>query len=150
MAGTNPNFSATEFREAITFAMTMGLPENEQERATFRWTSTKTFTNAVDPTGSPYDFDEVPATTTTHDDVRIPVAVEFFALRTASEGGTPLGSFNTPKAVLTVLDTDYPSIEGADQVLLGGNTYTIDFVAPPLGLFDATIYQIYCTALDEA
>jgi hypothetical protein len=35
-------------------------------------------------------------------------------------------------------------------VLLGQNTYVVDFVAPPIGLFNVTIYQMYCSARDES
>ena len=28
-------------------------------------------------------------------------------------------------------------------------TYSIDLVAPPMGMFDATVYRIYASAMDE-
>lgn len=148
MAGSNPNFSAAAFRTAIIDAMTMGLPDAEQERATFRWHKQQTF-NTVDPAGQPYDLTASPATDTTPEDVQIPCAVEFSA-RPAGSLETTLGEFDTSRAIITVLDEHIASIEGADEVLLGGNTYDIQFMGPPIGLFEVTVYQLFAIARDES
>lgn len=150
MAGSNAGFDPAEFRTNIRAAMEMGLPTDPAERVTFRWKAVKVFNSATDHSGDPYDFSATPDVVTTHPDVQVPAAVEFFAIRTSSEGGTAVGHFDTPRAVITVLDVDYPSVEGADEVVLGGNTYKINYVAPPLGLFEVTVYQIHCTAGDES
>lgn len=148
MAGSNSAFDATAFRTAIRSAMTMGLPGTTSERATFRWTPDKTFATA-DGAGKPYSWGATPTTTTTHADVQVPVAVEFSA-RPAGSLSTVMGEFDTSRAVITVLDEDYADIVGADLVLLGGNTYEIEFVGPPMGLFDVTVYQLFCLARDES
>lgn len=152
MAGTTDSraagFNAAAFRDAIRFAMNMGLPNATEERATFKWNTVRTYTTA-DPAGSPYDYTATPATSVAHADVAIPVAVEFSA-RPAGSRDTSVGQFDSSRAVITVLDEDYALIVGADQVLLGGNTYEIQFVGPPVALFDVTIYQIYCDARDES
>lgn len=142
------SFDATAFRSAITFAMNMGLPETQADRPTFRWTVQKTFTVA-DPHGKPYNLNtSIPSSTTTHGDVQISCAIEFVA-RASLAAGTPVGQFDTPRVVLTVLDSDYPSVQGADLVLLGQNTYTVEYVEPPIGLFAVTVYRIHCIARDE-
>lgn len=152
MAGTTDSraagFNPAAFRDAIRFAMHMGLPNATEERATFRWTTVRTYDTA-DPAGNPYDYTATPATSVAHDDVLIPVAVEFSA-RPAGSRDTAVGQFDSSRAVITVLDEDYALVEGADLVLLGGNTYEVEFVGPPLGLFDVTIYQLYCDARDES
>lgn len=148
MAGSNPNFSPAAFRTAIIDAMNMGLPVDPAERATFRWHKQQTF-NTVDPTGTPYDLTASPVTDTTPNDVQIPVAVEFSA-RPAGSLETSIGEFDTSRVIITVLDEHYPSIEGADEVILGGNTYDVNFVAPPVGLFECTIYTLYAVARDES
>lgn len=147
MAGTNPAFNAAEFRTNIIATMNMGLPVDPAERATFRWRTETTF-DVADPAGNPYDFTSAPVDTDSHVDVQVPCAVEFVS-RTIAADGTSLGEFKSPRAVITVLDTHYPDIEGANEVLLGGDAYTINFVAPPLGLFDVTVYQLHCTAVGE-
>lgn len=141
-------FNAAEFRDAIKFAMRMGLPESVNERATFRWSTEKTYGNA-DPSGQPYSWSTAPSDVESHPDVQIDVAVEFQRY-SSGEGNTSVGQFQTTSVVLTVLDEDYALIEGADKVLLGGNVYTIEYVAPPFGLFEVTVYQIYLRAEDES
>ncbi len=140
-------FNATEFREAIRFAMNMGLPQDELQRVTFRWLEQKDF-NIEDSEGLPYDFTSSPTITAAQQDVLVDAAVEF--LGTSSINGTSIGGFNIPRAIVTLLDEDYDLVEGADEILLGENIYTIDFVAPPMGLFEVTVWQIYCSALDES
>lgn len=140
-------FNAAEFRDAIKFAMNMGLPETESERATFRWNVDRTFAVA-DSGGVPFSKAEVPVTEVEHDDVQVDVAVEFTNVRGADITNA-VGQFNTARAVITVLDEDYALIEGANMVLLGGNTYDIKFVRPPVGLFAVTVYQLDCEARDE-
>lgn len=141
-------FDAAAFRDAIKFAMNMGAPEDTSERVTFRWKTVKTY-NQADPHGNPYNRRATPVSTTTHADVQIDCAVEFIP-RASLGTGTPVGDFETPRAIITVLDEDYPSVEGADEVLMGGNVYRIDYVQPPVGLFSVTIYQIHVSAESES
>lgn len=153
MAGTTDpraaGFVASEVRDALRFAMNMGLPETPSERVTFRWSSDKQY-NVADNAGNPYDFTATPAVNNSRPDVQIDAAVEFMAATAmVSETGTVFGGFQTPSAVITVLDEDYPSVEGADKVLLGGDTFNVVYVAPPIGLFDMTIYQIHARARDK-
>lgn len=146
--GFGNQFDPVVFRDSVKKVMKMGAPDSEALRATFIWTPVSTYSTA-DSGGQPWSIDETPVTTTEHDPVLVDVAVEFVA-RTTLAGGTPLGHFDTPRAIITILDDDYALVSGADKVLLGGNTYTIDLVAPPLGLFSVTIYQLHCSAIDEA
>lgn len=148
MAGTDPRFPAQRFRDAIRFAMHMGLPNAVQERITFRWTTQKTF-STHDPAGRPYNWGSTPATTTSHADVLIDCAVEFTA-RPAGTRDTALGEFDTSRAVVTILDEDIDSVSGADTAIIGGNEYEILFTAPPMGLFEVTVYQLYLQARDES
>jgi hypothetical protein len=141
-------FDADAFRDAIRSAMNMGLPENLSERATFQWKTKHSYTVGA-PSGNPYDFSTTPETTTVHADVQIPVAVEAVSSLGNQGGGTPIGEFDTPRMVLTVLDESYEQVKTADMVLLGGNTYFIQFWAPPMGLFDVTFYQCHIMAEDE-
>lgn len=148
MAGSNPAFDPAVFRQAIRDTMIMGLPNATAEKPTFRWNPDKTFTTA-DPAGQPYDLTASPVDTDAPPDVQIPCAVEFSA-RPAGSLDTVIGEFDTSRVIITILDEDYALIEGADQVLLGENTYNIQFVGPPLGLFEVTVYQLYAIARDES
>lgn len=148
MAGQNPAFNAEEFRSGIRFAMQMGAPSASAERATFRWKVTKQF-DIADPANRPYNWTAPPDTVSSHPDVQVDCAVEFTS-RASSSGGASVGRFNSAQAVITVLDEDFVKIVGASHVLLGGNLYSIDYIAPPEGLFDVTVYTLFASALDES
>lgn len=148
MAGSNPAFNPAQFRDVIRTTMIMGLPNATAEKPTFRWRPDRTFTTA-DPAGAPYDFTASPTTTDAPPDVQIPVAVEFSA-RPAGSLETSIGEFDTSRVIITILDEDYELVRGADEVLLGGNTYDIQFVGPPIGLFEVTVYQVFAIARDES
>jgi len=147
---TDPNFGAgfdaDLFRSAISSAMEMGLPENNVDRATFRW-NTKYVYDVSDPEGSPYDFAGEPSSTVSKQDVLVPVAIQF----SGSDGnGTSMGDFDNNRVILTILDIYYDLIKDSNEVLLGGNVYSIDYVAPPTGLFEVTVYDMYLTSVDES
>lgn len=142
------SFNSDEFRDAIRFAMNMGLPENEDERIIFKWNVVKTYDNP-DPAGKPYFWNQSSDTTTTHADVSVPAAVEFFHNKSSGKAGTPFGEIDSPYIIATLLDEDYENVRGAEIIEIDGSTYMVNFVAPPMGLFDTTIYQIFATAEDE-
>ena len=146
-------FSAAAFKDAIRFAMNMGLPDTASERITFRWTPASTYTTSS-PGGNPYDLTDTPTSTDSAADVLVDAAVEFVSRASLGET-TSIGSFENPRLIVTLLDDEYATITDAtlglpDQVLVGGNSYNIDFVAPPIGLFSVTVYQIHATAADES
>lgn len=142
------SFNASRFRTAIRNTMVMGMPNATSDQATFRWTTTHTY-SPQDPLDDPYTWTQTPVTTTTHADVVVPVAWEFSARPSASLE-TVIGEFDSPRVIVTILDVDYELVQGADLIIMGGNTYVIEFVAPPLGLFDVSVFQIYCVARDES
>lgn len=147
-ANFGSQFNAARFRSAIRNVMTMGLPNSTAEQATFRWTPVRTF-DPESPAHDPYGWTQTATSTTTHADVIVPVAVELSSRPTGSVE-TSLGEFDVTWAKLTVLDTDFAFVDGADQVILGGGTYEIQFVEPPQGLFEVTIYTVHARARDEA
>lgn len=140
-------FNAAAFRDGVTFAMTMGLPQDTSQRATFYFQETTSYPNgtALDSEGRPFDLTIEP-TVTSPAPVQIPCAVEFVA---AWDGSSPVGVFESTKAVITILDTNWPAVEDAIEVSLGGDRYKIAYKEPPLGLFDVTVYRLRCEAIDE-
>jgi hypothetical protein len=148
MAGTDPRFSATRFRDAMRFVFQMAAPEAVERRVTFRWETERTFDGA-DPAGDPYFWDSAPLTTVSHADVQIDCVVEFSA-RPAGSRDSAIGQFDTSRAVITLLDEDIASIQGADTAIINGNTYDIQFEGPAIGLFEVTLHQIFCEARDES
>lgn len=148
MAGSNPAFDPEAFREAVRFAMRMGQPNKPSEKVTFKWTPNKTFASQ-DPAAKPYDFGASPLTTTTHPDVQVLCAVEFIS-RGSQSDSTSVGTFDNSMAIITLLDEEFSQIQGADEVVIGGNTYVLQFVAPPNGLFGVDVYSVYAEARDES
>ena len=144
MAGTDPGFDSKGFRDSIHQVMNLGLPNATADRATFRWTTKNTYA-IEDPVKRPYDWTEGTATTVVKADVQVPCVVEF---QERGPDGTAAGSFDASKAIVVLLDVDYALVAGADQILIKQNVYDVNLVAPPIGLFDVTIYSIYCTARD--
>lgn len=150
-------FNGARFRDAISFAMQMGIPDTASQRITFQWSSEPAFANA-DTKGNPYDFTDSPTATITAPDqvasLTLPVTWEFSSTRSSS-GDTPVGNFDVTRIKVTVLDTQYDLITDVnlglpDLLLIDGNTYVIDYYAPPQGLFDVTIHDIFGTARDES
>lgn len=151
MAGTDARFNANQFRDAIRFAMNMGLPNSTSERATFIWDTKMTFPIA-DSSGTPFDFSASPGSTITFSDVQIPIAVE-----PSDEGDVRairIGEMNVPRVTITVLDEDFDQLTQnevfANKVTFNEAIYKILYVGPPMGLFDVTVYQIYAQAIDES
>jgi hypothetical protein len=152
VSGFGTGFNAAQFRSAIKNVMKMGAPSDLNERVTFVWTPRKSFT-VSDSNNKAWTKETTPSTTYTHANVQIDCAVDFIPSRMNTGTGQTMGEFDVPHAVITVLDEDYPSIfDGAiraDKVLMGGDTYIIDYVSPPMGLFAVTVYQIHVSAVDE-
>lgn len=145
--GFGAEFNADEFRSAIRATMTMGLPNKVEERATFRWIVRKDWAQE-DSGGVPFDLTSTPTRVEEHPDVQIPIAWAFSA-RPAQSVSTEMGEFDLGRVEMTILDVDYELVRGAELVVLGGNIYEIAFVAPPVGLFDVTVYTVYANARDE-
>ena len=150
-------FNAAEFRSAIRFAMQMGTPETQSDRVSFQWADENTYTFS-DTKGNPYDWTDSPTTTTSAVDVPISLtvaaAVEFFDAKSSS-GETAMGDFDIGTLRITLLDVDYASIIDQnlglpDTVIVDGNTYTVDYFGPPVGLFDVTVYTAFASARDES
>jgi hypothetical protein len=138
-------FDPDLFRSAITSAMEMGLPQQVSERVTFVWTPEKSFAVA-DLEGNPYDFSGSPQTVVEKNPVSVPVSVEFNA---SKPDGTAIGDFGETRVILTILDIHYEQVRGADKVLIDGDTFTVDYVGPPTGLFDVTVYTLYLVSVDK-
>lgn len=141
MAGSDTGFVAAEFREAIRFAMLMGSPNAIQEKATFRWNKAHTF-DPQDPARRPYHWNEAVVTDTTPPDVVLDhVAIEYHPSRT--NAGTDVGSFVPLKADMTLLDQDFALVAGADQVIVGGNTWLVVAITMQ-ALFSVDVHTLYC------
>ena len=147
MAGSDPRFNPVQFRDAITFAMNMGLPTDDSESATFHFRKTKQFPTGtrLDQDGNPLDPNVLPVVERP-EPVKVPCAVEFSP---AGLDERPVGAFKPTKAVITILDVHWPQVQDAIEVELGGDRYVISYTEPPIGLFEVTVYRMVCFARQE-
>lgn len=123
--------------------MQLGLPQEAKDRPTFYFRQTKTFPagTVTDTEGVPLD-PRIAATVTAPDPVQVPCAVEFSA--TSSDGETLVGTFRETHLTLTLLDVDFAQVKDAIEVAVGQVRYNIGYMAPPIGLGTATVYQLHC------
>lgn len=154
MAGSDPRFNPTTFRDAIHFVMAMAQPSATEDQLVFKWIDRNTFAEEGPPS-APFNWGSTPVTSHTWGPVLVPAAYQM-TYRTGQTQGTPLGDFDQPLLVVTVLDVDYPLIFDdrgvrADQIEIPDKTlYEILFEAPPEALFDVTVYTVYARALEAA
>lgn len=150
MAGTNPSFDTDAFRSAIEFAMTMGAPNETEERVKFIFRSENVYDDDTSPTGNPYSWDATPVDTTGSDsEVIIPIAMEFVQ-RSSQSRDTSLGFMQPSHVRVFVMDTYIDQVRGASELEIDGNRYFIRSWAPPVGLFDFTLYEVLAEAVDES
>lgn len=148
MAGTDPRFDAAAFRQNITFAMEMGLPNDPDDQPTFffkrqkQWPSGTVLDqegNALDPNVAPVYVNPAP--------VKVPCAVE---LETGTIEEISVGQFVSTRMIITLLDEHYDTVKNAIAVEHSGDRYKIRYERPKLGLFDVNVHQFVCTAEDES
>lgn len=146
--GFGAGFNANQVRQALTDAMIMGMSPDPEQQVIWRWSPKREFADS-DVAGDPYDWTEAPEDEEVKEDVVVPCAFEFSA-RPAGSVESSMGQMDTSRVVITLLDEHYEKVKGADLVLLGTNIYEVDFVAPPIGLFDMGVITVIATARDES
>lgn len=157
MAGSDSRFNATKFRNGIKFAMEMAFPEDSNQQITWSWIPQRVFRKA-DSGGMPFDWSPTSLVSETDvSDFVVDCAVKFAsATSTSRVGGTALGVFDPATAQVTMLDLDYDRLVAhgggkfPDQAFIDGTRYEVQLIAPPVGLFEVTIYDIYLQAVDTS
>ncbi len=134
-------FDAAKFRDAIGFAMAMGMPETAAERVTFFWDDELRFASE-DPSHRPYDWTATPdsQTSSTRTPVSVNVAVDPGVVASRTHIETGVGEFQQSALNIYVLDTDYEQVYDADYVVVDGQIYDIVMWAAPVGLFSVTLH----------
>lgn len=143
-----PDFPQAEVEAALRSVMDMAAAQDPQQRATFRWTTNRTFAHP-DRAGKPLSLTATPTNVVSHPDVQVRCIVTFQAGGGNNELFTPVAEFDRPRAVIQLLDAEYQQIKDADEVLLGKNLYEIRYTQPPEGLFETTFWYIHVQAKDE-
>lgn len=143
-------FPSDTFRTNIEFAMTMGLPNEVENRPTFRWLTSGEFTPG-DPSQLPYDWTATPETSSPAqiDDFQVLCGVQYLG---ASEEGTVIGVEEAVQARITLLDTQYQQLMAwggrwPDQVILAGSLFNVNYTTHQ-ALFDVDVYEMFLVAED--
>lgn len=158
MAGSDPRFNAAAFRTAIQSTMQMGFPDEQSQQITWVWVPEYKYNSTPDPGGFPLDWSAAEIKTT--EDIApiiVNCAVQFTATTTTSRiGGTDLGVMDVENAIVTLLDVDYDSLvtHGSgvfpQRASLNGSVYVTQFIGPPFGIFDVTLYTVYLQSVDAS
>jgi hypothetical protein len=157
MAGTDSRFNATKFRNGIRFAMAMGFPEDTEKQITWQWTPRRTF-KKHDSGGEPFEWTSSQVNTEVDvTDMVVDCAVKFATSSSSTRvGGTALGIMDIASATVTLLDEEHDALMAhgngvfPDKALMDGATYMVQITAPPYGLFEVTVYDVYLQAVDES
>lgn len=153
--GISASFDATQFRNAITFAMQMGTPPDTAKQAKFIKKSTdRTYWKNNIPVISPkLDRDGLPLDPTV--EVRTSADTSISAncaieIDRADADELPVGNFRATKAIVTFLDTDYALVVGCQEMIYNGDRYIYGYEPEGLGLFDVGVNTMIFYAVQES
>lgn len=145
MAGTNAGFNAAGFRDAIHFAMKMGAPPDQGERATFHFPAQLVYNGSMDGGHVPFD-PTATVVSTEPPTIQVDCAIEYFD---AENQPTNFGMLAPSRIAVTVLDVDYDQVKGCSYVVVHGDRYDYRRTEPPSGLFDVGVYTMHFTSQSE-
>lgn len=129
--------------------MNMGLPPDEESRATFVFPRVVTAVGGeLDHTGVPLSPD-ARVTAAPARKVQVPCGVEHGG-GASGDPETSIGRFGTGRVTITLLDEDYAQVKGFQAVLLGGVPYYFVRELPPSGLGAVGVHQLECRTEAEA
>lgn len=145
MAGTDPGFNATGFRDAIHFAMALGAPPDVGERATFHFPKTLVYNTPIDGNSTPFD-PTATVTATEPPTVQVDCAIEY---QDDENQPTNFGLIAPSRITVTLLDEDYEKVRHCAYVVVGGDRYDYRRTEPPSGLFEVGVYTMHFTSNSE-
>jgi hypothetical protein len=145
VAATDPNFDEQGFRDGIHFAMSLGLPVDDEDRPSFHFPDTSSVGSPVDDEGIPFDPNARPVVTRGQV-VKVPCAIEYVDAPGQVESW---GIIYPSKVVLTFLGEDFELIRGFDYVVIGGNRYNYRSTRSPVAMDVVPVWQVECTAEDQ-
>lgn len=144
MAGNIPGFDADAFRDALRFAMDMGAPIDDAQKATFYFPKTATVAvgGTADAEGVPYSPNTAVTKAPSKDPVKVSCGIEDAA---GNADVTNLGNFGDG-IIVTLLDTEYALVQGFEYVVYKGDRY--DFrreLADAAALGPVGVHRLLCT-----
>lgn len=161
--GIDVDFDNDGFRNAIKFAMQMGVnPDPERSAIFLKKATARTYWKndvelgsvpRLDRDGKPLDpeievrkeADEQIKVGTGPGEVDVAIEVE-----RADAEELPVGNFRPTKVVITALDVDYEVIKDCRELIYNGDRYLFGYEPESTGLFEVGVYTMIFYAIDES
>lgn len=153
--GIGVDFDNEGFRNAIHFAMQMGLNPDPDRRPifirkgqgrTYRKDGELVLNPRLDRDGRPLD-PQIDIIRTPDTQVMADCAIE---VERADAEELPVGNFRPTKVVVTLLDEDYVKVKDCREMVYNGDRYLFGFEPESNGLFEVGIYTMIFYAIDES
>lgn len=161
--GISANFDNEGFRQAIKFAMQMGVnPDAERSAIFVQKNPSRTYwkdgvqlgaTPRLDRDGRPLD-PEIEVRKGADTQIRVGSGVDevdvAIEVDRADAEELPVGNFRPTKVIVTALDVDYAKIKDCRELIYNGDRYMFGYEPESTGLFEVGVYTIIFYALDES
>lgn len=154
--GISVNFDDDQFRNAVKFAMELGMNPDETRRPIFvKRSTTRTYwkdgvqlTTAprTDRDGRPLDPD-IEVRRDADQEISVDCAVE---VTEVSQADLPVGNFRPNRLTVTLLDVDYVQVKDCREVIYNGDRYAFTNEPESEGLFSVGVYTMVFYAIDES
>jgi hypothetical protein len=154
--GIAADFDNEGFRNAIHFAMQMGLNPDPDKRPIFirKGTGRTYFLDGVELTtpprmdrdGKPLD-PEIEVVKEADTQITADCAIE---VERADAEELPVGNFRPTKVIATLLDQDYELVKDCRELIYNGDRYMFGYEPESNGLFNVGVYTMVFYAKDES
>lgn len=154
--GITASFDNDAFRNAVRFAMQMGINPDPDRRPIFiRKATGRTYKKdgvvlgpppRMDRDGKPLDPD-IEVIKAPDVQVSVDCAIE---VERADAEELPVGNFRPTKVVVTLLDNQYTLVKDCRELLYNGDRYLFGYEPESTGLFEVGVYTMIFYALDES
>lgn len=154
--GISADFDNEGFRNAIRFAMQMGMNPDTDRRPKFvRKATERTYWKdgvqldappRVDRDGRPLD-PQIEMRRGDDQEFDVDCAIE---VDRADAEELPVGNFRPTKVVVTLLDEQYAIVKDCRELIYNGDRYMFGYEPESNGLFSVGVYTMIFYALDES
>lgn len=153
--GIPVEFDNEGFRNAIKFAMQMGMNPDPDRRpiflrkgksATYWKNGVEVFSPRMDRDGNPLD-PTIKTVRAQDEQISVDCAIE---VERADAEELPVGNFRPTKVVATLLDLDYAKVKDCRELIYNGDRYLFGYEPESNGLFEVGVYTMIFYALDES
>lgn len=154
--GIAADFDNEGFRQAIKFAMQMGLNPDASRRPIFlkKAATPRVYlkdgevvpTPRMDRDGRPLD-PEIEVVIAPDQEISVDCAVE---VDRADADELPVGNFRPTKVTITLLDREYLVVKDCRELIYNGDRYMFGYEPESTGLFEVGVYTMIFYGKDES